>query len=248
MSRHRTRPSAPEPPTRRRAGRLLRRCLGLVLIAGSFALGVSVVAPGLLPRSNDLRFLPPVVSGLLPPGDGPIRPPEHGAPAGLPHQVPVQVSIPRVGVRTNLTTVDLDKDGILQVPTDDKVAGWYSGGPAPGDANGPPAVIVGHVDSYLGPAVFFGLRQVRPGDSVRVDRADGSTANFTVYRVAEYPKSTFPADQVYAPTPGAELRLITCSGAFDTKARSYLSDLVVYATLRSPHSAAPSTSAAPGSA
>ena len=201
---------------------------------------MSVVAPGLLPNRNDLRFLPPVVGGVLSPDGQPVRPP-----VGLPHQVPVRVSIPRVGVSTDLTTVGLDQDGVLQVPTDDQTAGWYDDGPAPGDANGPPAVIVGHVDSYQGPAVFFGLRQVRPGDSVRVDRADGSTADFLVYRVAEYPKSTFPADQVYAPTPRAELRLITCSGAFDPKVRSYLSDLVVYATLRSPTSPSPTTPAVP---
>ncbi|HEY9391773.1 MAG TPA: class F sortase [Mycobacteriales bacterium] len=245
MSRRHTRPGFDPSAGRRRGSRLLRRCIALALVAGSIGLGVSVVAPGLLPNRNDLRFLPPVVGGVLSPDGQPVRPPDRTVPVGLPHQVPVRVSIPRVGVSTDLTTVGLDQDGVLQVPTDDQTAGWYDDGPAPGDANGPPAVIVGHVDSYQGPAVFFGLRQVRPGDSVRVDRADGSTADFLVYRVAEYPKSTFPADQVYAPTPRAELRLITCSGAFDPKVRSYLSDLVVYATLRSPTSPSPTTPAVP---
>jgi hypothetical protein len=91
-------------------------------------------------------------------------------------------------------------------------------------------VITGHVDSVAGPAVFFRLRDVAVGDPVSVVRADGTTARFTVTRVARYPKAAFPAAEVYAPTPGAELRLITCGGAFDRAARSYLDDVVVYAS------------------
>ena len=94
-----------------------------------------------------------------------------------------------------------------------------------------PAVVTGHVDSTAGPAVFFRLRQAAIGDLVTVTRADGSTVRFTVTRVERYPKTAFPSAEVYAPTPGPELRLITCGGAFDRTARSYLDDVVVYAAL-----------------
>jgi sortase (surface protein transpeptidase) len=92
-------------------------------------------------------------------------------------------------------------------------------------------VLTGHVDSAAGPAVFFRLRDVAVGDAVLVERADGTTARFTVTRVARYPKDAFPAAAVYAPTPGAELRLITCGGTFDRAARSYRDDVVVDAVL-----------------
>lgn len=229
------------PPVRRRstAHRLLMAGLGVVLLLGAVTLGTAVVAISMLPRTASI---PGAVST---PQSIPL--PDRGATAGLSHSEPVRVSVPRVHIDTALTKVDLAADGTLNVPPNDHVAGWYSKGPAPGDAGGPPAVIAGHVDSYLGPAVFFTLRQIRPKDTVVVRRADGSTATFVVYRVAQFDKTKFPADQVYAPSPRAELRLITCSGDFDYDTRSYLSDFVVYAALEPPAPATPAPSASPTS-
>jgi hypothetical protein len=149
------------------------------------------------------------------------------AAAPVPDGPPVRLLVPTVGIDTGLTGIDLDETGALAPPSDDTVAGWYRSGPAPGSRG--PAVITGHVDSVAGPAVFFRLRDVAVGDPISVVRSDGTTARFTVTRVARYSKAAFPAPEVYAPTPGAELRLITCGGAFDRTARSYLDNLVVYA-------------------
>ena len=51
--------------------------------------------------------------------------------------------------------------------------------------------------------------------------------------VQTYLKAQFPTEAVYGPTPDAELRLITCGGAFDPATSHYLSNIVVYATERS---------------
>ena len=64
-----------------------------------------------------------------------------------------------------------------------------------------------------------------------VGRSDGTTAHFTVTRVARHPKDAFPTAEVYGPTPDAQLRLITCGGDFDRAERSYLDNVIVYATL-----------------
>ena len=230
------------------AGRgVLRRVLGfglgLVLVLGAVTLGAvtlgnTIVASVSPPHSASIPIPASTPEAIPPP---PL--PTHSAPAGLPHQEPVRVTVPRVGIDAKVTKVDLNTDGTLKVPPDNTVTGWYSKGPAPGDAGGPPAVIAGHVDSRAGPAVFFSLRQGRPKDKVIVQRADGSTAVFVVYRVAQFPKTKFPAEQVYAPGPRAELRLITCSGTFDYDARSYLSDFVAYAALQPPPSPSPKPSA-----
>lgn len=158
---------------------------------------------------------------------GPLRRP----PARLLHVRPVDVTIPAVGIRSPLVDLALNADRTLQAPTDYGRAGWYAGGSYPGDPDGPPAVIAGHVDSWDGPAVFFALRQVRSGQQIRVRRSDGSVAVFVVYAAREYPKDEFPADTVYAPTERAEIRLITCTGAFDRSRRSYPDNLVVFAAL-----------------
>lgn len=153
--------------------------------------------------------------------------------AGLSHAVPLSVQIPKIGVSSTLVGLGLASDGTLQTPTDYAKAGWYASGAYPGDPNEPPALIVGHVDNYKGPAVFFKLRQLTAGDRVLVPRADGSTATFVVYKTADYLKTSFPAQSVYATTGRPELRLITCTGQFDSGARSYLSNFVAYAYLAS---------------
>jgi sortase (surface protein transpeptidase) len=92
--------------------------------------------------------------------------------------------------------------------------------------------MLGHVDSAeYGPGVFFKLGALKPGDTVSVLRADSTTATFRVTRVASFPKDQFPTLEVYGNTDDAELRLITCGGAFDSSARSYENNIVVYAAL-----------------
>jgi len=142
---------------------------------------------------------------------------------------PTRVQLPSLGVDSALARLGVDAAGALVPPSDFDLAGWFSGGPVPGDVG--PAVIAGHVDSRTGPAVFFRLRHIAVGDPVLVGRTDGSTAQFTVTRVARYAKDAFPTAEVYGPTPDAQLRLITCGGDFDRANRSYLDNVVVYATL-----------------
>ncbi|MGF7235097.1 MAG: class F sortase [Frankia sp.] len=167
-------------------------------------------------------------------------------PATTPHSAPVAVAIPAIAVQSSLVRLGLNSDGTLQVPTDFTKAGWYSGGPAPGDTG--VSIIVGHVDSHKGPAIFFRLPALRVGDAVLVRGADGTTVRFTVYKVARYTKAAFPAAQVYADIGRPELRLITCTGVFNRSTGHYLSNFVVYAngpttpraTARPPGTARPS--------
>lgn len=142
---------------------------------------------------------------------------------------PAFVSIPSTGITSGLIELGLTPERTLQVPDDFLVAGWYKRGPRPGDPG--PAIIAGHLDSYTGPAVFSRLDQVKPGDQVFVTRRDGSSLEFRVTRIDQYPKRAFPTRQVYGKTDTPELRLITCGGSFDRSAGSYRSNTVVYARL-----------------
>ena len=142
---------------------------------------------------------------------------------------PAFVSIPSTGITSGLIELGLTAERTLEVPNDFLVAGWYKRGPRPGDPG--PAIIAGHLDSYTGPAVFSRLDQVKPGDQVFVTRKDGTTLEFAVTRIDQYPKRAFPTRQVYGKTDAPELRLITCGGSFDRSAGSYRSNTVVYAKL-----------------
>ncbi len=194
---------------------------GLVVIAGGSA--------GLLMTHHSTPALRPVAAGVqaLPAPTGPIvAPPQSAEPA--PVAAPASLTIPLIGVTTNLITLGLAAGGAMQVPGTTTVAGWYTGSPRPGSIGS--AVIVGHVDSKTGPGVFVRLDELKSGNDVFVKRADGTTAEFRVTKVQEYLKDKFPTQEVYGPTPDAELRLITCGGAFDPATGHYLSNVVVYAT------------------
>jgi sortase (surface protein transpeptidase) len=145
----------------------------------------------------------------------------------LPSSPPVRVEIPAIGVSSSLVRLGLNGDGTMQVPGEFQVAGWFTGGPQPGQLG--PAVIAGHVDSRTGPAVFHRLRELRPGDQVRVVRADRRVVRFQVESLASYPKQSLPVDQVYGATTAPSLRLITCAGSFDRARSSYRDNLVVSA-------------------
>jgi sortase (surface protein transpeptidase) len=143
--------------------------------------------------------------------------------------VPVKLSIPAIGLDTPLSELGLNANRTVQVPADFQEPGWYKFGPSPGQRGS--AVILGHVDSYRGPAVFYKLRDLRPGDKVAVGLADGVTARFVVRQVAMYQKSNFPTALVYGSRGYSGLQLITCGGVFDTARGSYVSNVVVYTSL-----------------
>jgi hypothetical protein len=190
---------------------------GLIL-AGAGAAGLLMARHPAAPQWNP-------AAAPIPAPVGPIAAVAQPQSAGV--ALPVTLTIPAIGVQTRLVHLGVTAAGTLQVPSSTAVAGWYTGGPRPGAIG--PAVIAGHIDSHVGPGIFFRLSQLRPGDRVYVRRADGSLALFRITAVRSYAKDHFPTLAVYGPTPDAELRLITCGGIFDPKLGSYLSNTVAYA-------------------
>ena len=214
-----------------------------LIVIAVLAAAVTGVGVAALNRShhNKAPLASRVLGRPLPtvPGTEPVSIPTPvvpvSTPAGLPFVAPaitppVAVDIPTIGVAAVVDPLSIDRDGFLQVPTDFSRVGWYAGGSKPGDPG--PAVLVGHIDSYAGAAVFYALDKLQRGDDVIVRRADGSQVTFTVQRSASYKKTDFPTKDVYGSTEAPTLRLITCTGNFDDSAHSYEDNLVVYATLK----------------
>ncbi len=140
---------------------------------------------------------------------------------------PVRLRIPAAHVDTGLQRLGRAADGTINVPSRPGVAGWYAEGPRPGQPG--PAVIVGHVDSVSGPAVFYHLSRLRTGDPAYVQRADGSTIAFRVTGMSQVPKTRFPTDLVYGPTLETSLRLVTCGGSIDPTTSHYRDNVIVFA-------------------
>ncbi|MFD7541575.1 sortase domain-bontaining protein [Streptomyces sp. NPDC059819] len=144
---------------------------------------------------------------------------------------PSEIVIPTIGLRTRVDSVTRATDGSVALPADPDHAGWYTGSVTPGE-NGN-AITVGHVDSHLGPAAFYGLGALRNGSRITVTRHDGSTAHFTVSGIEVWAKDAFPSERVYGPTTTPTLTLITCTG-WDSTHQTYRSNLVITAQLTPP--------------
>ncbi|AUG75354.1 class F sortase [Kitasatospora sp. MMS16-BH015] len=220
-----------------------QRRLAVLAVAGGIALA-GAGAAGLLEHPTTAAVAAPDIGTLPAPSHPPAPVPGHGTagplsgdPAPDRHAPPVRLRIPRIGVDTAVTDLQVEADGHLAAPATPDVAGWWSNGPAPGGPGN--AVLVGHVDSLTGPAVFAGLSDLRPGDGIDVAEADGTTVPFTVRALRGFTKDNFPDDLVYGTTATPGLRLITCGGAYDHDTHEYLSNLVVFAEPTPP---APSTS------
>lgn len=135
--------------------------------------------------------------------------------------------IPAIGVRSSLERLGIGPKGELRPPHDPDRVGWFRDGPVPGDLGA--AVLAGHVDSVDGPAVFWRLAQLRPGDRVTVVRSDGSASTFAVTEVGRFAQKRFPTGAVYGPTPDRALRMITCGGPYDRARGHYRDNVVVFA-------------------
>lgn len=139
---------------------------------------------------------------------------------------PLRITIPAIGVDAPLVPVGLEADGAMRTP-DFGHAAWYAPGPRPGAPG--PAVVVAHVDSKAnGPDVFFRLRELAAGDEVVVHYRT-SAVTFVVTGKEQAPKTALPTKRIWNGATAPVLRLITCGGAFDRAARSYLDNIIVYA-------------------
>jgi sortase (surface protein transpeptidase) len=142
---------------------------------------------------------------------------------------PVAIRIPSIGVASSLKALGRNPDGTVEVPNDWDVAGWYEGSARAGAPG--PAIVLGHVDSRSGPAVFYRLNELRRGDEVLVKQRGGNEIAFVVERVEQHDKDAFPTHAVYLPTLQPTLRLVTCGGTFDHAIGHYRDNIIVFAHL-----------------
>jgi sortase (surface protein transpeptidase) len=200
--------------------------VGLVMLAiGGFVALRALTGSAALPPAS-AQEIPKTVGTAVPvPVSGSaVAPP-------LPPATPVRIEIPALSVSAPIMPLGRNGDGTVQVPPlgDHNLAGWYDGSVMPGQEGS--SVILGHVDNYTGPSVFFSIKNLRPGEEIDVVRADGTVAAFAVDGVQKVAKALFPAGAVYGSVPYPGLRLVTCGGPFDPARGQYLDNIVVYAHL-----------------
>ncbi|MBT2510255.1 class F sortase [Streptomyces sp. ISL-98] len=207
-------------------GRLLTGVAWVVLLLGLWVWGRDATeGPGgsSAPTTGDAAAVGRPLGDPLPPAQTPFE-------GGV---VPRRVDVASIGVTAPVVPRGLDASGAVDPPPygQPSKVGWYSSGTRPGAAG--VALLVGHVDTESKPAVFYGLSAARPGETVRVTGTGGETLEFTIDDVQVFTRERFDPQKVYGPRQSdrAELRLITCGGTYDRKARTYTANVVVSAYL-----------------
>ncbi|MEU7639739.1 MULTISPECIES: class F sortase [unclassified Streptomyces] len=218
----------PDPPKAAPAVRPVGR--GLIWAAGAFLLGAFLVYNSVDTTADAKPKSRPAVAA--PAKRGAATPaPAPAADLVLPRSAPKRLTIPEIAVDAPFTSLTLAPTGQLNPPpaADKNLVGWYQDGASPGERGA--AIVAGHVDTKTGPAVFLQLETLKPGATVEITREDGIVAKFKIDSVETFSKATFPNDKVYADTPDAQLRLITCGGSYDRKAKDYVANVVAFAHL-----------------
>ncbi|MBU6532071.1 class F sortase [Streptomyces sp. NPDC057245] len=212
-----TAPAAPGS----RPGLMVLCAVALLVLAVSLVGGNNTSADSIAPP---LPARPGTSASSAPSATGPAGP-------ALPRSKPVRLLIPEISVDAPFTDLAIGKNGQLEPPpaADTNLVGWYAGGVSPGEKG--TSVIAGHVDTKTSAAVFARLDQLDEGDVFRVERADGRKASFVVDSLETFEKDDFPSERVYGDADRPEVRLITCAGDYDHKAKDYTDNLVVFAHL-----------------
>jgi hypothetical protein len=143
-------------------------------------------------------------------------------------QAPSRAVLPS-GRTVAVRTVGTTASGLLDVPEDIEVAGWWSGGARLGDPFGS-ILVAAHVDSStqgLGP--FAELLTVAPGARVRLTSA-GLAQTYEVRSRRLLPQGTLDSGSGLFDASGApRLTLVTCAPPYDSSRGGYQNLAVVTA-------------------
>ncbi|GAA1933819.1 class F sortase [Streptomyces sodiiphilus] len=219
-------PQTNEPSANPKARRLGR---ALILPVAAMAVGVLLILNSMTPSADpEPQARPaPVEESAAP------EPPSAAPDLELPRSAPKRLTIPAIGVDAPFTALAVGESGRLDPPPKEEknLVGWFEDGASPGERG--TSIVVGHLDTTTGPAVFAGLDSLKRGGTVNITREDGTVATFKIDKVKTFDKDDFPDDLVYNDTPSPQLRLITCAGEYDRKTQNYKDNLVLFAHLDS---------------
>ena len=221
-----------------RARAAKRAAAGLAVLVPALAAGGVVLAsaqrhapdaatdgkPAVLARGAERAAAPPSARALLPlPGAG-HRAALQPITGGIRPAPPVRIAIPSAGVEARIVPVHLRGDA-LEVPPVGR-AGWFGGGPRPGEAGR--AVVIGHLDTRRGPGLFAAVPSLERGARLSVTDSDGHEHPYEVVGAAQVEKDRFPVDHVFGGARRPVLVLVTCGGDYDPD-DGYSDNVLLYA-------------------
>jgi sortase A len=208
-------------PTLVRAHRAVFALVGVAVVAILATSGWLLVNAHAGPQPRPARVA--AVPSTLP-SAAPSATPQPSAPPAV---QPQQLAIPRLGVQAPIENKGIDSHNQMEAPDKPFDVAWYPFTAKPG--SGGNAVFAGHKDfAGVGPAVFWKLGQLSPGDTIQVTGADQTQLQYQVTQTWDYTLATIPMASVLAQGNGDQVTLITCAGSY-SRAAGYDHRLVVRA-------------------
>ncbi len=152
----------------------------------------------------------------------------------VPADQPRYLTISRIGLyKARIITVWVKASGELGTPNNIFDAGWYGGSGKPGQ--GGTILLDGHNGGPSKIGIFKNLPAVQEGDIVEIERGDGTIFK---YKVVENKSVLLSEADAYmrtaqqSPEPGKEsITIITCTGEWSDKQKTYLSRQFLRAVL-----------------
>jgi sortase (surface protein transpeptidase) len=128
---------------------------------------------------------------------------------------PRYIFIPKLNVKAIVLSLGTTSSNQLQAPPNIYEAGWYNRSSLPGQAG---AMLItghsGHVPGVLSNGIFYGLKTLAAGDTIQIQRGDGTIFTYKVIRSQVYSSTNVDMKAALIPInpkkPG--VNLISCTG------------------------------------
>lgn len=143
---------------------------------------------------------------------------------------PRYLRIPSLGVFSRVKNLGIDSSGAVDAPWNINDAGWYNGSARPGNSIGS-SLILGHVSGWTAPGVFKNLKNLKTGTQFEIEKGSGEVVTYEVTRSESIPLDQINMSKILgAEEPGKhDLKLMTCSGKYNSDTKTYEERYVVYA-------------------
>lgn len=181
------------------------------------------------PATSDATAAPGVQNPSTPPST--TRPTSHAVSTyTVGPNMPRYLDIPRFGVHARVLSLGILNSGALATPNNVFDVGWYNETSLPGQ---PGAMLFdGHVSSWTAHGVFYHLKDLVPGDQIKVERGDGQVFTYQVVKSQTFDHDNVDMDSAVRPVdpnkPG--LNLITCTGDVIRGTNEFNERILVYAS------------------
>lgn len=148
----------------------------------------------------------------------------------VPATEPRKIELPSLGVAGCIQKVGIDQHNAITAPSNLHVAGWYVDSVVPGEKG--ISIIDGHAAGRYEEGIFTYIKNLRPNDLIRIQFGDNSWREFTVAQVQSHPADKVMQEIKPLPQTDKQLTLITCSGTYNSKTKTYNERMLVHAALR----------------